>query len=64
MSIPHINVGDTLVLKKNHPCGANTMSVLRIGSDLRLQCTVCKRDFVIPRIKLEKNIKEILSKEP
>ena len=62
MPVLQISVGDTLLLKKKHPCGSDTMSVLRIGSDLRLQCTLCGRDLVIARVKMEKNIKQILPK--
>ena len=34
-----IRVGDILVLKKNHPCGACRWEVLRIGADFKLRCT-------------------------
>jgi hypothetical protein len=36
-----IQVGDTLVMKKNHPCGSNRWEVLRIGADFRIQCLGC-----------------------
>ena len=36
-----IRVGDVLVLKKNHPCGACRWEVLRIGADFKLRCTGC-----------------------
>ena len=38
-----IRVGDKLLMKKKHPCGANTFSVLRIGIDFRLKCDGCGR---------------------
>ena len=54
-------VGDTLVMKKPHPCGENCLTVLRIGSDVRVRCPGCGRDVTVPRVKLEKNIKSVLT---
>ena len=31
-----IRVGDRLLMKKKHPCGAETFTVLRVGMDFRL----------------------------
>ena len=31
-------VGDTVVLRKLHPCGSNTWKVYRIGADIGLLC--------------------------
>ncbi|MBQ3182768.1 MAG: DUF951 domain-containing protein [Clostridia bacterium] len=59
MDIIKFNVGDILVMKKKHPCGGDTLKVLRTGSDIRVECTLCKRDMTIPREKLEKNIKAV-----
>lgn len=56
-------VGDILEMKKNHPCAKNSnkFKVLRVGSDIRIVCENCGRDLTLPRIKLEKNIKRIIS---
>ncbi|MBP3271536.1 MAG: DUF951 domain-containing protein [Ruminococcus sp.] len=54
-----IQKGDTLVMKKQHPCGTNEMLVLRSGMDFKLRCTGCGREFMIPRSKAEKNIKSV-----
>ena len=54
-----IKIGDVLYMKKPHPCGVNTFSVLRIGADLRLRCTGCGREMMLPRSKVEKSIKKI-----
>lgn len=61
--VKKISVGDTLIMKKPHPCGSFGMKVLRIGSDLRIKCTVCGRDMSVPRVKLEKNIKSVIAAE-
>lgn len=55
-----IKVGDTLQMKKKHPCGADTFSVLRIGMDFKIKCLGCGREVMTPRVKVEKNIKKIL----
>ncbi|MBQ9828106.1 MAG: DUF951 domain-containing protein [Lachnospiraceae bacterium] len=55
-----IQVGDVLKLKKPHPCGAFTWEVLRTGADLRLRCTGCGHQMMVPRNKTEKSIKEII----
>ena len=63
ISIPKFSVGDTLELKKPHPCGTKTFRVLRTGSDVRIQCTGCGRDVTVERIKLEKSIRKIIPLE-
>ncbi len=54
-----VRIGDTLEMKKQHPCGAKTFVVLRSGIDFKLKCTGCGREVMVPRIKAEKNIKKI-----
>lgn len=54
-----IKVGDTLVLKKAHPCGSKEWEVLRIGADFRLKCTGCGHQIMTPRKQVEKNIREV-----
>ena len=54
-----IQVGDVVTLKKKHPCGSYDWEVLRMGADFRLQCLGCGHQVMIPRTKLEKNVKEI-----
>ncbi len=58
-----VEVGDFLKFKKNHPCGANTWKVLRIGLDFKLECTTCKRVIMIERLNVIKKAKEII-KQP
>lgn len=58
-----VRVGDTLVMKKPHPCGGNRFSVLRIGMDFRLRCVTCGHEMMLPRVKAEKNIRGIEREE-
>lgn len=58
-----IRVGDVLEMKKTHPCkgqDADKFLVLRIGMDFRLRCMSCGHEFMIPRSKAEKNIRNVL----
>lgn len=57
----NIAIGDKLIMKKKHPCGTDTFSVLRIGMDFRLRCDGCGREFMVPRTKAEKSVKKIIS---
>ena len=54
-----VRVGDVLTMKKSHPCGGNTFSVLRSGMDFRIKCLTCGHEVMVPRAKAEKNIKNI-----
>ena len=58
-----IKLGDILQTKKNHPCGSNQWEVLRAGIDFRIKCLGCGHVVMIPRVKLEKNIKKIITNE-
>ncbi len=55
-----IHIGDTLELRKPHPCGGKTFKVLRIGMDFKVECVKCGRIIMTPRVKLEKSIKKII----
>lgn len=58
-----VRIGDILELKKQHPCGSKQMEVLRIGMDFRLRCLGCGHEMLVPRVKIEKNIKHIYRDE-
>ena len=55
----NIAVGDTLVMKKIHPCGENRFLVLRVGMDFKLRCVGCGHEIMIPRAKAEKGVRKI-----
>ncbi len=56
----NINVGDKVLMKKQHPCGNSTFTVLRIGMDFKLRCDGCGHEVMLPRRAAEKNIKKII----
>lgn len=55
-----ISIGDKLLMKKKHPCGCDTFTVLRVGMDFRLRCDGCNHEVMIPRAKAEKGLKKII----
>ena len=58
-----IQVGDKLTMKKNHPCGCNEFTVLRVGMDFKLRCIKCGHEIMSARSKIEKHIKKVDTSE-
>jgi len=58
-----IQLNDILELKKTHPCGGKQWLVLRVGMDFKLRCTTCQHEVMVPRLKIEKNIKKVIRNE-
>ncbi len=56
-----LTLGATVQLKKPHPCGADTFTLTRVGMDVKLRCTQCGREVMLPRKKAEKAIKKVLT---
>jgi len=56
-----LGVGDTVRLKKQHPCGGFEWQLTRVGADIGLRCLTCGRRVLIARSKVEKRIKAIVS---
>lgn len=54
-----VAVGDIIYTKKQHPCGGNVFDVLRVGMDFKIKCQRCGHEIMLPRAKIEKNIKTI-----
>lgn len=53
-------LGDVVLMKKNHPCGSNEMEIIRMGMDIRIKCVGCKHSVLVPRAKFEKNMRKVL----
>ena len=56
----NVNVNDKIEMKKQHPCGGKVVTVLRTGMDIKIRCDKCGREVMVPRKKIEKNIKRII----
>ena len=53
-------IGNVIKMKKPHPCGENRWEILRVGMDFKIRCTGCGREVMLPRAKIEKNIKKVV----
>lgn len=54
-------VGDVVKMRKNHPCGGDIWSVIRIGADFRIKCQTCGRSVMLPRKRFVRQVKELIS---
>ena len=50
------NIGDIVIMKKQHPCGSKTWEITRIGVDFKLKCKGCNHIIILPREKARKSI--------
>ena len=55
-----LQVNDILEMKKNHPCGGNRFLLMRVSADLGIRCLKCNHYAIVPRSKIERNIKKVL----
>ena len=58
-----LRLNDIVEMKKPHPCGEKLWLVTRVGMDIKLKCTRCGREVMLPRAKAEKGIKKIVERE-
>ena len=58
-----LHLRDKVELKKQHPCGSKTGEVLRGGMDIKRRCTGCGHELMLPRRKVEKSIRKIITEE-
>ena len=58
-----LHLHDKVELKKQHPCGSSVWEVLRVGMDIKLRCTGCGHELMLPRRKVEKSIRKIITEE-
>jgi hypothetical protein len=61
--LPDLQLGDTLRLRKQHPCGSYNWKVTRLGADIGLECLGCGRRVLLPRRKLARRLKIVLPDE-
>lgn len=61
--VKEINPGDTVRLKKPHPCGSYEWEIIRLGTDVRIKCVKCGHTVLIGRSELERRIKGIVTRE-
>ena len=61
--LPEIDLDDIVRLRKPHPCGSYDWKITRLGADIGLECLICKRRVLLPRRKLARRLKTIVTEE-
>jgi len=61
MIIP-FELGDTVQMRKTHPCGSDTWVVIRTGADVKIRCCGCGRVVMMDRNLFEKRMKKVIKK--
>jgi hypothetical protein len=57
-----IKLGDVVRLRKVHPCGSYEWEVVRVGTDIGLECLKCQRKVLLARDVFKRRVKESVSK--
>jgi hypothetical protein len=57
-----IQVGDTVRMRKPHPCGGTDWQIMRIGADIGMKCLTCGHRVMLTRRDFEKRLKSILTR--
>jgi hypothetical protein len=55
---------DVVVLRKAHPCGGDTWTIVRLGADIGLRCDTCKHRVLIARSAVERDLKRFVARGP
>ena len=61
-TIVDFQLGDVLRLRKVHPCGGDTWLVVRLGADIGIECTTCRRRVLLERRVLERRMKAFVQR--
>ena len=59
--LPGLRLNDHLRLRKQHPCGSDEWTVVRLGADIGLECKGCGRRIMLTRRELSKRLKTNLT---
>ena len=58
--VQDVQVDDRVQLRKPHPCGSDIWVVYRIGADIGLRCSGCRRRVLLTRREFAKRAKRLL----
>lgn len=61
--IEQFDLGDRVIMKKPHACGANLWEITRTGADIKLRCVSCGRVIMLDRCDFLKRAKRLAPKE-
>ena len=57
MAVVEFHLGETITMRKAHPCGGADWRVERLGADIGIRCLNCGHYLLISRSKLERAVK-------
>ncbi|WP_367341536.1 DUF951 domain-containing protein [Limosilactobacillus sp.] len=55
-------LNDIVMMKKPHPCGTNRWQIIRVGADIKIQCTGCGHIVMMTRHNFDKRMKKVLKR--
>ena len=56
-------LGSIVIMRKQHPCGANEWEIIRMGADIKIKCLNCGRSIMLPRIEFNRKLKKVVEKD-
>ncbi len=60
--IAEFDLGDVVLMKKPHACGANEWTIIRVGADVKIKCNRCGRIVMLDRADFVRMGKKILTR--
>ena len=57
--VMELRLGNTLTLKKLHPCGSRQWEVVRVGAAIGIRCVGCRRYVLMARALLERRVRAV-----
>ena len=54
-------LGSIVIMKKQHPCGTNEWTIIRMGADIKIKCNNCGRPIMLSRIDFNKKLKKVVN---
>ena len=54
--------GDSVMMKKAHPCATNRWKITRVGADIKIECQGCGHIVMMTRQKFDKGLKKVIEK--
>ena len=64
MNLVPVAPGDSVTLRKPHPCGSYDWTVTRAGADVGLECVKCGRRVMLEREEFERRAKRVARATP
>lgn len=53
-------LGDIVQMRKTHPCGSDRWTVIRVGADIKIKCSLCGRIVMMDRADFMRRMKKVV----